>query len=57
MIRRRPYGVIFLTDGEPTIGETNEDALVRQATKESHGECASSALASATMSTRICSTA
>ena len=33
----RPYQVIFLTDGEPTIGETNEDVLVAQATKESGG--------------------
>jgi Ca-activated chloride channel family protein len=33
----RPYEVVFLTDGEPTIGETNEDVLVTQATKESGG--------------------
>lgn len=28
---RRPYVIVFLTDGEPTIGETNEDALVGMA--------------------------
>ena len=26
----RPYVVIFLTDGQPTIGETNEDALLKK---------------------------
>ena len=31
----RPYEIVFLTDGEPTIGETNEDALVSQANKDS----------------------
>lgn len=25
---KRPYQIIFLTDGQPTIGETNEDKLV-----------------------------
>jgi Ca-activated chloride channel family protein len=29
----RPYVVIFLTDGQPTIGETNEDVLVGNVTK------------------------
>jgi Ca-activated chloride channel family protein len=29
----RPYVVIFLTDGQPTIGETNEDKLVESVTK------------------------
>lgn len=29
----RPYVVIFLTDGQPTIGETNEDAIVSAQTK------------------------
>lgn len=29
----RPYLVIFLTDGIPTIGETNEDAIVAQLRK------------------------
>jgi Ca-activated chloride channel family protein len=29
----RPYVVIFLTDGQPTIGETNEDALVAKVKK------------------------
>ncbi len=33
----RPYEIVFLTDGEPTIGETNEDTLVEQATRESKG--------------------
>lgn len=28
----RPYVVIFLTDGQPTIGETNEDTLVGSVT-------------------------
>src|SRR5205085_5966167 len=28
----RPYVIIFLTDGQPTIGDTNEDALVRNVT-------------------------
>jgi Ca-activated chloride channel family protein len=32
----RPYEIVFLTDGEPTIGETNEDLLVSEATKESN---------------------
>jgi Ca-activated chloride channel family protein len=31
------YEVVFLTDGEPTVGETNEDTLVNQFTKESGG--------------------
>ena len=29
----RPYVVIFLTDGQPTIGETNEDKLVESVTR------------------------
>jgi Ca-activated chloride channel family protein len=29
----RPYVVIFLTDGQPTIGETSEDKLVESVTK------------------------
>ncbi|HEV2294887.1 MAG TPA: VIT domain-containing protein [Tepidisphaeraceae bacterium] len=29
----RPYVIIFLTDGQPTIGETNEDAIVSAQTK------------------------
>ncbi|HET6250577.1 MAG TPA: VIT and VWA domain-containing protein [Tepidisphaeraceae bacterium] len=33
----RPYEIVFLTDGEPTIGETNEDVLVSQASKQSAG--------------------
>jgi Ca-activated chloride channel family protein len=33
----RPFQIVFLTDGEPTIGETNEDVLVSLATKESGG--------------------
>ncbi|MDB5357894.1 MAG: vault protein inter-alpha-trypsin protein [Phycisphaerales bacterium] len=34
----RPYVVVFLTDGQPTIGETSEDAIVAQADKESRGD-------------------
>ncbi|MDB5300819.1 MAG: vault protein inter-alpha-trypsin protein, partial [Phycisphaerales bacterium] len=34
----RPYVVVFLTDGQPTIGETSEDAIVAKADKESHGD-------------------
>ena len=33
----RPYEVVFLTDGEPTVGETNEDTLVAQTAKYSGG--------------------
>ena len=29
----RPYVVIFLTDGQPTIGQTNEDAILKTATQ------------------------
>ncbi|HEY0257182.1 MAG TPA: VWA domain-containing protein, partial [Candidatus Methylacidiphilales bacterium] len=29
----RPYVVIFLTDGEPTVGETNDDAIVAETDK------------------------
>ena len=29
----RPYVVIFLTDGQPTIGETNEDKLLESVTR------------------------
>ncbi len=29
----RPYVMIFLTDGEPTVGETNEDAIVAETDK------------------------
>lgn len=29
----RPYVVVFLTDGEPTVGETSEDAIVRDTDK------------------------
>lgn len=29
----RPYSVVFLTDGLPTIGETSEDPLVKNVTK------------------------
>ena len=32
----RPFVVVFLTDGMPTIGETNEDALVNQVANLSH---------------------
>ncbi|HEY7117798.1 MAG TPA: VIT and VWA domain-containing protein [Tepidisphaeraceae bacterium] len=30
---KRPYVVIFLTDGQPTIGETREDAILGNVTK------------------------
>lgn len=33
----RPYVVIFLTDGQPTIGETNEDHIVAAMNKTSGG--------------------
>jgi Ca-activated chloride channel family protein len=33
----RPYLVIFLTDGLPTVGETREDSLVAQATRAGAG--------------------
>lgn len=29
----RPYQIIFLTDGQPTVGETNEDRIVTRLTK------------------------
>lgn len=29
----RPYVVVFLTDGRPTIGETDEDAIIKSVTK------------------------
>ena len=31
--RDRPYVIIFLTDGQPTVGETNEDKLVESVAK------------------------
>jgi Ca-activated chloride channel family protein len=33
----RPYVIIFLTDGMPTIGETDEDRIVANAKTVSHG--------------------
>ncbi|HEX8916312.1 MAG TPA: VIT and VWA domain-containing protein, partial [Humisphaera sp.] len=33
----RPYVVIFLTDGQPTIGETNEDSILAAMKKASGG--------------------
>jgi len=33
----RPYVVIFLTDGQPTIGETREDAIVDKVAKTGKG--------------------
>ncbi|MDB5322743.1 MAG: vault protein inter-alpha-trypsin protein [Phycisphaerales bacterium] len=33
----RPYVVIFLTDGQPTIGETKEDAILANITKAEAG--------------------
>ncbi len=35
---KRPYQVIFLTDGQPTIGETNEDKLVKQVEKHADND-------------------
>lgn len=32
----RPYVVIFLTDGEPTVGETRDDAIVAETDKALH---------------------
>jgi Ca-activated chloride channel family protein len=32
----RPYVIIFLTDGEPTVGETNDDAIVAGTDKALH---------------------
>lgn len=34
--RSRPYHIVFLTDGLPTIGESSEDQIVKDATAESH---------------------
>ena len=33
----RPYVIIFLTDGQPTVGETNEDKLVESVAKANVG--------------------
>jgi Ca-activated chloride channel family protein len=34
----RPYMVVFLTDGEPTVGETGEDAIAAAAQTEAGGQ-------------------
>jgi len=33
----RPFMIVFLTDGEPTVGETSEDAIVAHVKKEGEG--------------------
>ena len=33
----RPYVIIFLTDGQPTVGETNEDKLVESVARSNAG--------------------
>jgi len=35
--RRRPYSIVFLTDGLPTIGESSEDRLATQVEKTAKG--------------------
>lgn len=35
----RPFVVIFLTDGQPTIGETNEDALLKKSSVLAGANC------------------
>lgn len=30
---KRPFVIVFLTDGQPTVGETNEDRIVARATR------------------------
>lgn len=34
----RPYVVVFLTDGEPTVGDTSEDSLVSKVTRYRDGK-------------------
>jgi Ca-activated chloride channel family protein len=34
----RPYVIVFLTDGRPTVGDTNEDSLVATASRFSGGK-------------------
>src|SRR6266850_2171175 len=36
--RSRPFVIIFLTDGRPTIGITSEDEIVANAKKRGHGQ-------------------
>jgi len=36
--KERPYLVIFLTDGKPTIGETNEDMLLKKIKRNNIGQ-------------------
>jgi Ca-activated chloride channel family protein len=33
----RPFMIVFLTDGEPTVGETDEDTIVARVRKENEG--------------------
>jgi Ca-activated chloride channel homolog len=33
----RPFMIVFLTDGEPTVGETDEDTIVAHVRKENEG--------------------
>jgi Ca-activated chloride channel family protein len=33
----RPFMIVFLTDGEPTVGETDEDTVVARVKKENEG--------------------
>jgi Ca-activated chloride channel family protein len=33
----RPFMIVFLTDGEPTVGETDEDTIVAHVKKENEG--------------------
>jgi len=39
----RPFVVIFLTDGQPTVGETNEDRIVASVAPGSSGDAAGAA--------------
>lgn len=35
----RPYMIVFLTDGKPTIGETDEDSLVKKINGKNRSNC------------------
>jgi Ca-activated chloride channel homolog len=37
--QNRPYMIIFLTDGKPTIGETDENALLKKIKDNNHSNC------------------
>ena len=45
----RPFVIIFLTDGHPTIGTTDEDTIVANVKKADEGRTRIFALASARM--------